>query len=226
MKTPEELKALYGKQYVEQLALHEVPLRLDRLLGLIQLHKDTEVVDFACGNGMLMDYLAPKVQRYVGVDFSPAFIASATHRKVRLNFTNAEFVCADIREFCRTHVESFDVGFALDFSEHVYDKEWLEILKCIRVSLKESGKLYLHTPNAEFFLEIMKQHDFMLKQFPEHIAVRSPKANVLLLEEAGFKVSKLLLLPHYNFLRYLHPLSYLPVIGKYLKARIFIEAGN
>ena len=70
----------------------------------------------------------------------------------------------------------------------------------------------------------MKDHGLFVRQFPEHVAVRTPEHNAALLEKAGFCVNKLILIAHYNILRYLHPLSYIPVIGKYLKARILIEA--
>jgi hypothetical protein len=72
----------------------------------------------------------------------------------------------------------------------------------------------------------MKRHNFLVKQFPEHIAVRNLKENIDLLEKAGFQVSKTQLIPHYNILRFLHPLSFLPIIGRYFQARIFVEATN
>jgi len=61
----------------------------------------------------------------------------------------------------------------MDFSEHVYDEEWREILRGIRSALKPTGRLYLHTPNAEFILEIMKARNLILARQPEHVAVRT-----------------------------------------------------
>lgn len=107
---------------------------------------------------------------------------------------------------------------------YVYDESWLCNLKSIRKCLKPNGTLYLHTPNSEFFIEKMKERNFILRQFPEHIAVRNIVENTVLLEQAGFKVNSIRLLPHYNILRFLHPLSYIPFIGKWFNARLFIEA--
>jgi hypothetical protein len=45
-----------------------------------------------------------------------------------------------------------------------------------------------------------------------------------LLEQAGYSECRAEYISHYNVLRLLHPFSYLPVVGRYLKARIFIEA--
>ena len=224
MKSLLELKELHGTGYVEKFEKTQSPIRLGRLIKHMDLNDDYVVVDFACGNGMLMEYVAPKVMTYVGVDFSEPFIKSANNMKNQLDIDNAEFFCIGIKEFCQEHKEEFDVSFAMDFSEHVYDKEWVEILREIRLTLKKNGKLYLHTPNSDFFVEILKDANFIVKQFPEHIAVRSPEHNISLLRKAGFHISKLLLIPHYNILRLFHFVSYIPLIGKYFKARIFIEA--
>jgi hypothetical protein len=88
--------------------------------------------------------------------------------------------------------------------------------------LKPSGKLYLHTPNAEFFVETMKKKNFLLHQFKEHVAVRNVRENILMLESAGFSEFEIKMLPHYTFLRFMNFLSLTPGIGKYFKARIFI----
>jgi len=168
---------------------------------LMAINEAYSVIDFACGNGMLMPFIAPKVKSYTGVDFSDAFIKAANEKKKQSSIHNAKFVCSDITEFCLRNPKSFDVGFAMDFSEHVYDEEWLQILRGIKSSIKPNGKLYLHTPNAEFFLEKMKSKNFIVKQFPEHIAVRTPEHNASILREAGFNVEHIWLIPHYNISR-------------------------
>lgn len=223
MKSSEELKEIYDEDYVESYK-RKSPVRLERLIKYMTIDSTSNVADFACGNSLLMGLIAPKVNSYIGIDFSEPFIKAANEKKERLLIKNAEFVCADINEFCQQHKNAFDVGFTMDFSEHVYDQEWVQILRSIRKSLKPNGKLYLHTPNAEFFLEKMKNKNVIVKQLSGHVAVRTPEHNVALLREAGFNVAKVWLIPHYNIFRLVHPFSYIPVLGKYLKARIFIEA--
>jgi 2-polyprenyl-6-hydroxyphenyl methylase / 3-demethylubiquinone-9 3-methyltransferase len=219
----EKLKEMHGDEYVKDYR-HQSPSRLARIMQYLTLDKTFDVADFACGNGMLMEFIAPKVKTYIGIDFSDPFIKAANEKKELLAISNAEFVCSEINEFCLRHLNTFDVGFALDFSEHVYDKEWVEILRNIRKSLKPKGRLYIHTPNAEFFLEILKSKDFIFKQYPQHIAIRTIEQNISILKEAGFNISQLRLIPHYKILKLFHPLSNFPIIGKYFKARIFIEA--
>jgi 2-polyprenyl-6-hydroxyphenyl methylase/3-demethylubiquinone-9 3-methyltransferase len=231
MKSIEELKELHGDEYAKNFDQSD-SYRLERLIARMNISSHAKVVDFACGSGMLLEYIAPRVQSYVGVDFSEPFIKIANAKKNKfasqskdnLWAKKARFECTSIQDFCRKNPGAFDVGFAMDISEHVYDEEWLDILKHIQPSMAVGGKLYLHTPNGRFFLEIMKRHNFFVKQFPEHIAVRNLEENLALLKKAGFRISKARLIPHYNILRFLHPLSFLPVIGPYFQARIFVEA--
>lgn len=226
MNPKRNLKEVHDTNYVykfEKIAAAN-NIKINRLLNFCKLKETDIVTDFACGSGMLMPLIAPKVKKYYGVDFSEPFIKVAEKKKNHLRINNVEFFCSGISEFCANHINEFDAGFAMDFSEHVYDEEWLEILRAIRDSIKSNGTLYLHTPNANFFLEVMRNKNFILTQREEHIAVRTPEENVKLLKEAGFSVVKLSLIAHYNILKVLHPLSYLPILGKYFKARIFIEA--
>jgi 2-polyprenyl-3-methyl-5-hydroxy-6-metoxy-1,4-benzoquinol methylase len=219
-----DLVSLYDEEYVTKFEADQSPERLRRLLPLMDLGAKNIVADFACGNGMLMELVAPMVQEYVGVDFSQRFIEAANRKRDRLAIRNASFVCARIEDFCTQYPEHFDTCLVMDASEHIPDGEWISILTGIRFSMKSKGKLYVHTPNADFFLEIMKSKNFLVKQFREHVAVRTASRNAELLYEAGFSEVETSLLPHYNFLKYLHPLSFFPGVGKYFKARIFLSA--
>ncbi len=234
LKTNEELKELHGHAYASRFDETQLPSRLERLIANMNFTSQDNVVDFACGSGLLMEYIAPLVKSYVGVDFSQPFIDIANNKKKKIedlaegNFRakNVRFECASIQDFCRRNPRSFEIAFAMDISEHVYDEEWLDMLTSMRAALVKGGKLYLHTPNARFFLEVMKKHNIFVKQFPEHIAVRTLEDNVTLLKKAGFAIAKTRLIPHYNVLRLLHPLSFMPILGACFQARIFVEAEN
>lgn len=215
---------LHDQGYMNRLLAKESYSRIRNLLKYIQLKKEFAVVDFACGNGVILEFLYQKVGQYFGVDFSPSAIKNAELRKIQLGITNAEFFCESIQSFCEKNQGKFDVGMAFDFSEHVYDEEWLQILSSIKISLKKGGKLYIHTPNGKFFIEIMKSKNIIFKQFPEHIAVRSARRNIIMLEKAGYKFKEIKFLPHYNILKYIHIFSFIPWLGSYFKARLFIIA--
>jgi SAM-dependent methyltransferase len=165
-----------------------------------------------------------RIRSYTGVDFSQPFIDLAVARAARLGATNLRFECASIEDFCAAHLRRFDVGCAFDFSEHVPDREWLPLLAAIRSSMKAGGRFYLHTPNADFMLERMKRRNFILRQSPEHVAVRDMGENLSLLRESGFTITHARFVRHYNLLRFVDPLRHVPVLGRWFEARIFIEA--
>jgi len=158
----------------------------------IHLDSDYRIADFACGNGMFMPFIASKVASYVGIDFSKEFIRSSNNKKELLGIKNAEFICADIDDFCENHIESFDCASALDFSEHVYDDEWINILKSMRNSLKKDGSIYIHTPNRLFFTEVFRNNLWFSSPNTGHVAVSSPDENVKLLIKAGYRIKTML----------------------------------
>ena len=103
------------------------------------------------------------------------------------------------------------------------DQEWTGIVNAAWHALKPGRKVYLHTPNLDFAVERLKQRGW-LRQFPEHVAVRDAGNNERFFNEAGFTSVVSDTLPHYNALHLLHFVAYIPVIGKYFLARLWVEA--
>jgi 2-polyprenyl-6-hydroxyphenyl methylase/3-demethylubiquinone-9 3-methyltransferase len=217
------LKNLHEGNYV--LALEKKSLnRIARLMKYVKLSQHSVVADYGCGNGMLLSLIHNKISEYYGIDFSSGMLSAAKKRAEKLSFSKAFFYNADIADFSKEFNDFFDIAFALDFSEHVDDEDWLKILASVRKTLKKGGLLYLHTPNKEYLLEFLKDKG-VLKQFPQHIAVRTLSDNLMLLEMAGFTKVNFKLLSHYQFFQKpLHLLSFLPYIGRFFKARIFLCA--
>ncbi len=220
----EERKALHGEAYVERFERAQPINRITRLVPLMAMNGTEKIVDIGCGNALSLTALNGHFSSYAGIDFSEPFIEAALMRARSLGIENAEFYCGSAEVFAEENADKFDVALALDISEHVYDTEWLSMLRAVHKMLKAGGRLFVHTPNSTFFVEIMKKKNIILKQFPEHIAVRTMDENIQLLEQAGYGIKTAHTLPHYNFLSALHPLSKIPRIGRHFMARIFIEA--
>ena len=223
MSQQDDMIRLHSGAYVDNYERKPIS-RLSRLVPLMQLSTDDELADFACGNAMLLPLVADRVRHYHGVDFSADFIQGAERRAASHGIRNASFHCADIVSFCNARPASFDVATAMDFSEHIDDRDFVDIFSAIHGGLKSGGRLYLHTPNLAFFLERLKQHG-ILPQFPQHIAVRDAHKNQRLLEDCGFAPSGIRIteLAHYNAMRVVHPLRRVPVLGPIFAARLFIE---
>ena len=219
----ETRQAIHGDQYARQFANDRQTARVARLVEHIQLPQGANILDVGCGIGLLAGILATRYGSYTGVDFSSAMLREARAQADARGLRHCGFLCADAIEVMLENVGAYDAVFMLDISEHVPDREWADIVKAAWLALKPAGRIYLHTPNLDFMLERMKQHGW-IRQFPEHVAVRDARENMRFFHEAGCTSVVCNVLPHYNILRWLHPLIRLPVIGKYLAARLWIVA--
>lgn len=224
MSDNEDSVRLHSGAYVENYEHHPLS-RLERLAPRLHLTGHEELLDVACGNAMLLPLVHDRVRHYTGVDFSKDFIDAATRRAAAAGIQNCSFHCENVVSFCNERPNTFDVATALDFSEHIHDADFIEIFSAVRASLKPGGRLYLHTPNLDFVVELLKHHG-ILKQFPEHIAVRNGQHLCRLLEESGFP-SKNIRLHHiahyYRSMRLVHSLRHLPLVGRHFVARLFVE---
>lgn len=218
----EERRDLHSGDYVA--VLENLPIsRLQRLLPYITLRPDHRVVDFACGAGNFAELIHDRVRSVEGIDFSPDFVATAQRRADTHGIKNVSYHCRDIVEFCSEHANEYDVITSLDFSEHIYDEDFLRIFGGAHRILKPGGTLYIHTPNLDFFYERMKSSG-LAPQFPQHIAVRNAAQNISLLQQCGFSYGDIscTFLPHFNVFRYLHPLRRLPLIGRWMQAKLLL----
>jgi len=221
-----DLHALHGGAYVEKFIRNEAAAsrRFGTLLARIELHGGARVLDVGCGSGALCVALSGRICEYDGVDFSAPFIDAARERASRLGIQGCRFHYADAIAFIDSQGPVFDLIFALDLSEHVPDAEWAGMVAAFRRGLKEGGQVLLHTPNRDFIIERMKQRNILFHQFPEHVAVRTRAENAAFFTNVGFSCVRCEFFPHYNFLRILHPASRLPLVGKYLAARLVLVA--
>jgi len=206
----DELRALYDQAYVDQYDPHAVR-RITRMLPRFELTGSERVLDVGCGNAVLAEVIASRVAEYVGVDFSPAFIAAAQARSAERGFRNTWFECADVVRFCAGRPRAFDAAFALDVAEHIYDQELGEIFRAVRSSLRSGGRFYLHMPNGEYIVERLRRRRIL------------PRACVDLLKASGFERVDVAYLPHYlPVAGAFHPLGSLPIVGPLFRARLFI----
>jgi 2-polyprenyl-6-hydroxyphenyl methylase / 3-demethylubiquinone-9 3-methyltransferase len=213
---------MHSGDYVD--LVESVPIsRMTRLVPLMALTPETRLVDFACGSGPLSALVDRHVASYEGVDFSQDFVDAARRIAADKGIANATFHCESIEAFCARHAPEYDVVVANDFSEHVYDEDFLSIFRGACDILKPGGHLYIYTPNRTFFWEWMKEVG-LAKQFPQHVAVRNAAQYRGLLVDCGFDAGNIDVryLSHFNVFRFLHPLRHLPLIGKWFEAKLFI----
>ncbi len=139
---------------------------------------------------------------------------------------NVSFVKGDVADLSLFADGSFDAVAAIDLVEHVDDPTLVAMLKESRRVLRRGGRLGLYTPDRAHYVERLKAHDFILRQFPQHIAVRRAEAYRRFLAEAGFAIDlDTWSVSPFPLVRLLESaLSPLPLLGGTFRYRILLRA--
>lgn len=92
--------------------------------------------------------------------------------------------------------------------------------------LKPGGTFFIYTPNPAHIIERLKAHNFILKQNPTHIDLKSKERLVATLEATGFQIKSAYFtpsfIPVFNFIeRIMMPLL---VVGNLFQYRTCISA--
>ena len=222
----EQLTEWYDEEYFRAYPFHA--RRIKQILRHLPLSEKDHICEFGCGLGHILFAIQPRIDSGLGVDFSSYAIAEANRYRDTARLHNLEFRAQAIEDLPKDSslCGRFTKVFLMDISEHLYDDTLSQFLAAARHVLTPGGRLYIHTPNAGYYLEIMKTHNFILKQFPSHIAVRDRAAYDALLLRSGFRIVNVTVLPHYNRLLGIldRLLMKLPLLGQLFEARLLIEA--
>jgi SAM-dependent methyltransferase len=225
---------LYPDEYFDQ--LHRVtafaaPQRKwaerDRdILSLASPASDQTVLDLGSALGDVCFLLAPSVHEAIGLDASPRALELARARARERGLRNVRFVEGDVADLAGLPEASVDVAGAFDLLEHVDDDTVRRMLRSLRRVLKPGGRFVAYTPNREHYVERFKARGFILKQFPEHIAVRRPREIRKLLESEGWRIRSLRYSPApFPGVRWLERVLWrLPLVGPLFRYRVLVDA--
>lgn len=184
------------------------------------------VLELGSARGDVSFLLARHAGEVIGVDAAPEALALAEAARARLGIANVRWLEADVADLAPLADESVDAVAAIDLVEHVDDATLAAMLRECRRVLKRGGRLGLYTPDRAHYVERMKAHDFLLKQFPQHIAVRRVDAYRRFLAEAGFSVDlEAWSVSPFPAVRWVErALAPLPLVGPTFRYRILLRA--
>ncbi len=184
------------------------------------------VLDLGCARGDVCFLLAPRVKEAVGIDASARALEIAEAERARRGLANVRFVRGDVATLEPIPDASIDLAGAFDLLEHVDDETVRQMLRALTRVLKPGGLFAAYTPNREHYVERLKAHDVLLKQFPEHIAVRRPREVRRLLEEAGWRLLEMTYSPApFPVVHGIEKLLWrVPGIGRLFRYRILLRA--
>jgi SAM-dependent methyltransferase len=196
------------------------------ILWLADPSPEKVVLDLGSARGDVCFLLAPRVKESIGIDASPRALEIAEAERRRRGLENVRFVLGDVAALDPIPDRSIDVAGAFDLLEHVDDETVRQMLRALRRVLKPGGLFAVYTPNREHYVERMKAHDFLLKQFPEHIAVRRPEEIRRLLALEGWRVLEMrYATAPFPLVRWVERLLWrLPGLGRLFRYRILLKA--
>jgi ubiquinone/menaquinone biosynthesis C-methylase UbiE len=220
---------MYGDKFFEDMAAAYLEqtawtrLRLAQVKRMVDPQPGDKIIDLGCGMGAVAHFCSTFGAEVVGVDLSPAAIQAAK----RL-FKDAPITFYE-RDVCNLHGiedEYFDKAVSADLVEHITQSSFEGMLRETFRVLKPGGTLLIYTPNPTHIIERMKAHNFILKQNPTHIDLKSRDRLVSTLEAASFHIKLVCFVPSFipvfNLIeRVVMPL---PMIGAFFRYRTCTSA--
>ena len=132
---------------------------IHRYAVVLDVLKDKDVLDVACGEGYGSAMIADVARSVTGVDISIEAVnhASATYKKNNLVFREGSAINLDFRD------ASFDVVVSFETLEHLGEQE--QMLAEIRRVLRPDGFLMISSPNRPIYSEERGEHnEFHVKE--------------------------------------------------------------
>ena len=123
----------HAPQWDERMIRNEEVIK--RILSNAQVSEGKEILDVACGTGVLIpDYLARKVKSVTAIDISPEMVKIA---QKKFSQENVKIICGDVENI--TFEQKFDCIVVYDAFPHFGEQE--KLIKILSALLKEEGTL-------------------------------------------------------------------------------------
>jgi ubiquinone/menaquinone biosynthesis C-methylase UbiE len=163
--------------------------RVRKVLELYAPGEGERVVDLGCGWGTFSFALADRAGEVVGVDFSEKSIELCDRRLAADRRSNLRFLCADAGA---TGLEggAWDLVLAADLFEHLYPEDSGRVVAEAYRLLRPGGRFSVWTPHRGHILEVLKNHDILLRRDISHVDYKSMKRMTGLLRDAGFAIER------------------------------------
>ncbi len=171
---------------------HDSAFQRYRIAKVLELHHPAStdrVVDIGCGWGTFSFVLADLAAEVVGVDFSARSIELCNRRLEREPHVNLRFLLADGGD---TGLEgrAWDMVLAADLFEHLYPEDSERVVAEAQRLLRPGGRFAVWTPHRGHVLEILKNHDILLKRDVSHVDYKSMERMTGMMRDAGFEIER------------------------------------
>ena len=196
------------------------------VLRVVAPRPTDRVLELGSARGDVTFLLARHAREVVGVDAAPEALAMAEAARAELEIPNVVWLLSDVADLSAVADRSVDAVAAIDLVEHVDDPTLEAMLRECRRVLVPGGRLGIYTPERAHYVERMKAHDFVLKQFPQHVAVRRAAEYRRFLAAAGFTIDlQDWSVSPFPLVRWVErALAPLPLVGPTFRYRVLLRA--
>ncbi|MHA2218052.1 MAG: class I SAM-dependent methyltransferase [Candidatus Hodarchaeales archaeon] len=219
----------YDEDFYQVMAKHYLnesrwtKLRMSNVKKMVQPLEGDKILDLGCGMGATSHFLALEGADVTGVDLSAKAIEKA--RELFGDNNRIKFLKRDVSDLSDFQDEIFGKAVATDLVEHINQNVFEKMVsEALRV-LNKNGTLSIYTPNPEHVIERFKANNFILKQNPTHIDIKSMSRICQTLESSGFKIDMAYytqsFIPIFKSLEIL--MKDIPKIGNYFRYRICVR---
>jgi len=163
--------------------------RVRKVLELYGPGAGEHVVDLGCGWGTFSFALADRAAEVVGVDFSEKSIELCRRRLAADPRDNLRFLCADAGDTGLGQA-AWDLVLAADLFEHLYPEDSVRVVAEAYRLLRPGGRFSVWTPHRGHFLEVLKNHDILLRRDVSHVDYKSMRRMTGLMRDAGFDIER------------------------------------
>lgn len=174
--------------------LHKInPLRANYISDRVDLDKK-QILDVACGGGLLTEALFKKGGIVSGIDISDVAIHTAKNHAESANI-DVNYVLGEAEELLPENKERFDVVTCLEAIEHVPDPN--QLVKTCSNLCKKDGDIFFSTinRNPKSFLFAIVGAEYILNLLPkgthEYVKFIKPSELTTMMENNGLVVKEL-----------------------------------
>lgn len=155
--SPDKHNKMHGVHHQRKMAL-----KLERACKHLEINSGDVILDIGCSEGELLNMLADKVKRGLGLDLSSTVIENNISNNIHGNIEYKKFDGASI-----PLQEKFNKIFLLDVLEHAFFPD--ELIKSIYEKLQGGGRFVIQVPTTGWLSELIfgKYHFGHLRYYDE-----------------------------------------------------------
>lgn len=175
---------------------------------LLNLTKETKILDLGCGSGNFELRFAKSVKSILAVDYYDECLKFLRKELKRRKILNVSLLKADIRKIEKAGIKGkFDLIVIVDVIEHLKSEEAKKLMEKLRIFLADKGQICLITPNYQSLWRFAEKLLDYLSLLPkmgriQHLTKYDPKNLKQIFSESGYRLK---LLRTFNFLSFILP---------------------